>query len=87
MYVTNLVDVTNLRVRHKSREVQNYSKTAQISLRRSVISKIMGGRRPLREQTVVTLDRDFTHFVAFRNLVYVTNPVEVTNIRILHKSR
>ena len=72
----------------------------------------MGGRRPLREQTVVTLDRDFTNLVEFRNLrarlksrtghkysntsqislsseifVYVTNLVQVTNIRISHKSR
>ena len=35
----------------------------------------MGGRRPLREQTVVTLDCDFT------------NLVDVTNLRARHKSR
>ena len=34
----------------------------------------MGGRRPLREQTVVTLDRDFTDLGA------------VTNLRIRHTS-
>ena len=36
------------------------SMTSEILLRRSVIQEIMGGRRPLREQTLVTFDHHFT---------------------------
>ena len=47
---------------------------------------MMGGRRPLREQTVVTLDHDFTNLVGldifddFTNLVRLHIFDDVTNL-------
>ena len=49
---------------HISR-VYKSSLTSQISFRRSDIQKLRGGRRPLRQETGVPLDDDFTDVVGF----------------------
>ncbi len=60
MYVTNLVDVTNIRVRRKSRQRHKYSCTSQIASTSQVfeyVTNLLEAERHLKKRNWDHLDR------------------------------